>query len=143
MQRLIAIIAILGLSTALHAAPVASKLYGSWRIAGVADAQETASMTSDDADKLAGKEFLVAHDRVQFEGEVCQGPQFKATRHRTREMFRREYRFEPQDMGLPDPVTQVEISCKNPVIYFVYLKRNNALILYWKGFFLNAVRQQH
>ena len=57
-------------------------------------------------------------------------------------MFRREYHVEPNGMGLPDPVTQIKVNCENPVDYFFYVKGRDALVFYWKGFFLNAVRQR-
>lgn len=99
-------------------------------------------MSSDDADKLAGTSFVIAPNRVQFDDEVCQRPQFKTTRQRTRQLFRRDYRFEPQNMGLPDPVTQIKVNCENPIDYYIYIKSKDALIFYWKGFFLNAIRQR-
>ena len=142
MKRLYVAIALLGFSTVLHAASVASRLYGNWQVSSVADSQDTTSMSSDDADKLVGANFLIAPDRVQFGVDICQKPRFMATHQRTRQLFRRDYRFEPKNMGLPDPVTQVKVSCENPVDYFIYVKGKDALVFYWKGFFLNAIRQR-
>ena len=99
-------------------------------------------MSSDDADKLVGMNFLIAPDHVQFGDGVCQKPRFTTTHQRTRQLFRQDYRFEPKNIGLPDPVTQVKVSCENPVNYFIYVKGKDGLVFYWKGFFLNAIRQR-
>lgn len=143
MKQVYTTILLLGFSAALHAAPYdGARLYGNWRVTGVADSQETTSMSSDDADKLVGTDLVIAPDHVQFGDDICQKPSFTATRQRTRPLFRRDYRFEPKDMGLPDPVTQIKIDCTNPVDYFIYIKGRNALIFYWQGFFLEAIRKR-
>lgn len=99
-------------------------------------------MSSDDADKLVGRNLLIAPDHVQFGADVCQHPRFITSHQRTRQLFRRDYRFEPKNIGLPDPVTQVKVQCDNLVDYFIYVKGKDALLFYWKGFFLNATRQR-
>ena len=130
------------LSAASYAASVKNTIHGTWTVTSIADSQDTTSMSSDDADKLVGHLLKIAADRVQFDDDVCRRPSFKTSRQQTRQLFRRDYRFEPQTIGLPDPVTEIKISCENPVSYFVYLKGKDSLVFYWKGFFLNAVRRR-
>lgn len=142
MRRLFLAGALILLTSDSCAAPVTNAIHGTWTVTGIADSQDTTSMSSDDADKLVGHLLRIASDRVEFDDDVCKKPSFKKSRQQTRQLFRRDYRFEPRTLGLPDPVTEIKIGCENPVSYFVYLKGKDSLVFYWKGFFLNAVRRK-
>jgi hypothetical protein len=116
-----------------------SVVLGRWAVTGTADAQETTSLSSDDVDKLVGANFVVTPESVQFADEKCDKPVFKLTRHSTAGFFRREYRLDPRNMRLPDPVTEVAIVCLAPSpISFVYVRDKRHIVFFWRGFFLNA-----
>lgn len=142
MNRVWILVASLCTSLAVHGATVEEGLYGSWKVDAAVDSQDTASISSDDVDRLTGKQLLITSKLVQFDDETCEKPQFKTSRKRTARMFRQDYRFSPKYTGLPDPVVEVKVSCANPVDYFIYLKNKSTIVFYWKGFFLSAVRQQ-
>ncbi|HWW72747.1 MAG TPA: hypothetical protein VN089_22615 [Duganella sp.] len=123
-------------------AEAGSVLIGRWTVTGTADAQETTSLSSDDADKLAGTELVVAPESVRFSDETCDKPIFKQTRQSAASFFRREYKIDPIHLRLPHLVAEIEIVCQAPSpISFVYLKDKRHIVFYWKGFFLNAEKR--
>lgn len=114
-------------------------LIGRWTVTGTADAQDTTSLSSDDVDKLTGTELVVTPESVRFSDETCDEPIFKQSRQTTASFFRREYKMDPKRLRLPKRVTEIEINCQAPSpISFVYFKDKRHLVIYWKGFFLNA-----
>ncbi|MDC8760550.1 hypothetical protein [Janthinobacterium fluminis] len=116
-----------------------SALFGRWVVTGTADAQETTSLSSDDADKLTGTDFIVTAESVRFSDEICDKPKFKQASYGTAVFFRREYKLDPRKLRLPDPVTEITIDCLAPSpISFVYIKDKRHIVFFWKGFFLNA-----
>ncbi|HEX8611754.1 MAG TPA: hypothetical protein VF800_10760 [Telluria sp.] len=119
-----------------------SALTGRWTVTGIAGAQETTSLSSDEADQLKGRDFVVTSASVHFADETCEKPTFIRTRHSTAVFFRREYKLDPRSMRLPDSVTEIAIQCHAPSpINFVYLRDKRHMVLFWRGFFLNATRR--
>ncbi|NHZ66939.1 hypothetical protein [Massilia genomosp. 1] len=118
-----------------------SAVPGRWTVTGTAGAQETTSLSSDDVDKLVGTDFVVTAESMQFAGEKCDKPTFKQSRHNTTNFFWREFKFDPRSMRLPDPVTEIAIDCLPPSsITFVYVRDKRHIVFLWRGFFLDAKR---
>lgn len=119
-----------------------SAVLGRWTVTGTAGAQQTTSLSSDEVDRLIGTNFVVTPGSVQFSDEKCDKPAFKQARHDTAGFFRREYKLDPRNMRLPDPVTEIAIDCLAPSpISFVYIRDKRHIVFFWRGFFLNAERE--
>lgn len=140
-HRIAALAALLAISSAA-AAPLDADLTGHWKIVGTADAQQTTSLSSDDADQLVGEELIVAPSSLTFHGETCSNPSFKRSRRHTVPFFLREYKLDPKNLKLPDPVVEVSIVCDQASpINFIYLQGRRRIVFFWRGFFLNASKQ--
>ncbi len=130
-------------SAQAFAAANGSQLHGHWKITGIAGAQDTTSLSSDQADLLAGSILDIGADSIGFNGETCHQPSLTVSRHNKQRFFRREFNFDPIGMPLPDIVTEFRIDCKNPSpIHFIYVRDKRQILFYWKGFFLNAVKER-
>ncbi|MCG2586616.1 hypothetical protein [Massilia sp. TS11] len=130
--------------TNLSANPIQVKLTGNWKITEVLDNQETVSLSDEEAKSLIGTKMIVTADRIQFGGADCRVPQYKTEKHKMYAYFVKEFNFEPKRLPLPDAVTEIQVTCQDPVgIDFIYVRDQRQIVLYWKGFFLNAVRQAH
>lgn len=91
---------------------------------------------------LKGRDFIVSAEAVLFDGESCMAPTFQQSRHATATFFRREYRMDPNPMRLPDPVSEIEIACRQPSpISYVYMRDQRHIVIFWRGFFLNAEKR--
>lgn len=139
MTKFLAFILALGISIGVHAEKMAPHLYGRWKIIGVADAQESTSLSSDQVDLLTGTELIIAPKYVRFNGQVCKKPNYTLTRQHTQTFFRKSYVLDPKNLLLPDDVLEIQTNCENPTeINFIYVQNKRKIIFYWKGFFLRA-----
>jgi hypothetical protein len=134
------------IAVALHCTAFAgttdANLYGRWKVTGVAGAQNTTSLSSDEIDKLKGDEFVIDAQTIRFAGEECAHPQMTKSIHSTESFFRREYKISPKGLNLPDPVTEFEVACDAPSpISYIYVRDGKVIVFFWNGFFLNATRQ--
>lgn len=142
MKRILLSILLLNVAAGAYAGTVGASLIGHWKVTGVVGAQETTSLSSDQADALAGKELVVAADSIQFNGDACVNPAPKATRHSRDHFFWREYKLDPKELPLPSTVTEFKTNCANlSSINFIYVRDRRQIVFFWKGFFLNAVKQ--
>ncbi|NHZ95858.1 hypothetical protein [Massilia sp. CCM 8734] len=142
MKPLILCFALL-FSQATHAVRPDRNLYGVWKISAVLDNQETTSQSSDEASKLVGTTLVIDPKRVRFGKADCVNPSFKVAQRRFYSYFVKHYNFEPTKLPLPDKVREITVKCREPVgINFIYVRDREQLVLYWEGYFLNAVRQQ-
>lgn len=141
MRKQLCCIAFLSISIGANAEKMDTHIYGQWKITGVADAQETTSLSSDQADLLKGLNLVIAPKTVQFNGDVCTHPVFTVSRQNTMTFFLKAYKFDPKNLLLPDQVSEIQINCKNfSEINFLYIQNRRKIIFYWKGFFLRAVK---
>ncbi|MBJ7312874.1 hypothetical protein ACFOLJ_00380 [Rugamonas sp. CCM 8940] len=133
---------VLLVSLNVGAASAVGSLEGKWKISKVLDSQQTTSLSDDEVSKLIGKDLLIESKHIQFDSAVCVNPKLKTERHRMYAHFIKEYNFEPKHLPLPDTVTEIQIECDDPVgIDFLYIRDKRQVVLFWKGFFLNAVKQ--
>lgn len=142
MKSITACFLLLAMSAALPVEAGNANVFGRWKVAQVVGHQDTTSLSSDQAEKLIGEELIIEPESVRFSGDLCEKPRFISTRKRTYKMFRDDYKFEPKNIQLPDPVTEIKADCRNPSsVHYFYVKDKNRIIFYWEGFFLSAVRQ--
>jgi hypothetical protein len=114
MKRFFSMMVLMCMHALLYVASTEVAIYGTWQVTGVADSQDTTSMSSEDADSLVGRDLHIATNQIQFDDDICRKPSFHVSRQHTRQLFRRDFRFDPMTIALPDPVTEIKISCENP-----------------------------
>ncbi|UOD27981.1 hypothetical protein INH39_21175 [Massilia violaceinigra] len=130
------------LTQATYAARLDRHYYGEWKITAVLDSQESTSLSDDEAGRLVGTRLVIAPDRVRFGKADCMHPSFKVAQRRFYPYFVKQYNFEPKKLPLPDKVREITVTCREPVgINFIYVRDREQLVLYWEGYFLNAVKQ--
>lgn len=117
----------------VRGAPVA----GEWRLTAVLDSSDVAAMDDEDAQRMVGQIVVIAPERTVIGTHVCGPSQFKVTRERTREHLREAAHASSDKLGLPDPVTVVQLSCTH-----VLVKTADSVVIYWDGYFFEAQRVQ-
>lgn len=108
---------------------------GNWRLTAVLDSSDITALDDDQAQRLVGKMFTIAQDKVQLGDRTCARPDFEVTVAERDEFFARQAHVSAAKLGLPDPVTAVHLNCT-----YVYKKAPDKLVVHWKGFFFDAVR---
>lgn len=108
---------------------------GSWKLTAVLDSSEISALDDDEAKQLIGHVITISQDKVQLDDRVCDSPGFEVTKAETYKLFREEAHASAKKLGLPNPVTAIEVSCTD-----VFIKSRNRLVVHWKGFFFDAVR---
>ncbi|HEX8614500.1 MAG TPA: hypothetical protein VF800_24740 [Telluria sp.] len=130
-------------SHATHAAQPDRNFYGVWKITAVLDSQETTSLSDEEASKLVGTPLVIEPKRVRFGNADCVNPSFNVAQRRFYSYFVKQYNFEPKKLPLPDQVREITVKCERPVgIDFIYVRDREQLVVYWEGYFLNAVKQK-
>lgn len=119
-----------------HAAdPDYADLLGTWRLTKVLDSSEISSLDDKEAARLVGKTFVIARDKVSLAGETCKEPEFEHHFEDTVRYLREEAHAASGKLGLPEVVEVIDLACTE-----VLRKNHNRLVLYWKGFFFDAVK---
>lgn len=119
-----------------HAAQPNDDILGRWRITKVLDSSDIAALDGKEAAALVGKIFIVDPDKVSLAGEVCKEPDFNRHYEDTVRYLREEAHASSWKLGLPEVVPIVDLSCAEALT-----KGYNKIVVYWKGFFFDAVRQ--
>jgi hypothetical protein len=117
------------------AAQPGAEVIGKWKFTSVLDATEIASIDEQQARKLIGKTMIILKDGARFGNEVCGAASFETKRVEPKLYLREEANITSSNLGLPNPVTVVDISCTQ-----VFIKKPNHAVIYWDGFFFGAVR---
>lgn len=107
---------------------------GKWRLTAVLDSSEISALDDAQAQKRVGQVLSIGADRVQLGKDFCEAPSFEATRAETDEYLYRHARATGDNLGLPNPVTVVNLGCMD-----VYQKPPK-LVVHWQGVFFEAVR---
>ena len=124
-------------SAPVDAAQPGHDVVGKWKISAVLDSAEMTSIDETQARKLLGHVMTISKDGVRFDGEACGAPNFDARRVDPNLYLREEARIGAAKLGLPNPVTVVDLSCT-----VAFLKKPNRLVVHWEGFFFDAVRMR-
>lgn len=107
---------------------------GRWQLTAVLDSSEISALDDAEAEQLIGKVLDIRADRVTLGKRSCDAPSFEVTQAETDEYLHRHARAYSDDLGLPNPVTVVNIGCMD-----VYLKPPK-LVVHWQGVFFEARR---
>lgn len=117
--------------------PDYAELAGTWKLTKVLDSSEIASIDDKEAAQLVGKFLLIERDKISLAGETCKDPEFERHYEDTARYLREEAHASSARLGLPEVVMVIDLSCTEAL-----LKADNKIVIYWKGFFFDAVRQE-
>lgn len=115
-----------------------AELLGAWRLTKVLDSSEISSISDKEAEELVGKTLVIERDQISLAGETCKAPEFERHYEDTARYLREEAHAASGRLGLPEVVMVVDLSCTEAL-----LKSYDKIVIYWKGFFFDAVRQAH
>lgn len=115
-----------------------SELMGTWTLTQVLDSSSIASIDDAQAAALVGKVLVIAPDKVTVAGESCRRPPTFTRHYEDAAQYVRETAHAPVGrLGIPTTVEAVELSCTE-----AFIKGYNRIVVYWKGFFFDAVKQE-
>jgi hypothetical protein len=114
---------------------VGRNVIGKWRFTAVLDAGDIASIDEQQARRLVGKIFSISRKNVVFGDRDCGAPELEAERVETRTYLRGQAHASAKKLGLPNPVTVVDVACT-----VVFVKNPDRLVIHWDGWFFDAVR---
>jgi hypothetical protein len=112
-------------------------ILGTWKLIKVLDSSEISALDDKEAGKLIGKMLVIRPDKVTLAGESCDDPEFERHYEDTAKYLREEAHAAAGRLGLPEVVTVVDLACTEAL-----MKGYNKIVVYWKGFFFEAVKQQ-
>lgn len=119
-----------------HAADAIERsVTGEWRFTAALDGAGIAALDENEAKKLLGQVFVIRKDKVRFQDFDCGETEFAAQKVAPALHVREEFHASANKLGLPDPVTVVDLSCTS-----VFVKKQNRLVIFWQGWFFDAVR---
>lgn len=118
-----------------QAAQPGREVIGRWKFTAVLDLAEMASMDEKGARQLLGHVIAIRKQGARFDNEVCQPPAFETKRVEPNIYLKQEAGVDNSKLRLPNPVTVVDISCTQ-----VYVRRPDHAVIFWNGFFFEAVR---
>lgn len=110
---------------------------GNWKLTKVLDSSTITALDDEQAEHLIGEVFSIEANRIRLGDRTCDNPNFEVTVAETKEFFLRQAHASATKLGLTNPVTAVHVDCT-----FVYKKPPDRLVVHWKGYFFDAVRQR-
>lgn len=108
---------------------------GQWLFTKPIDSADIASLDEREAAQLVGHIFTIRKDKVAFGKEDCGDTGFEAQKVEPTLYLRKGWNSKVEGLKLPNPVTAVQISCTT-----VFILNRNRLVIFWKGWFFDAVR---
>lgn len=111
-------------------------ILGSWTLTKVLDSSQISSLDDKEAARLVGKTLVIGKAKVTLAGETCEDPEFGRHYEDTVRYLREEAHAASGRLGLPSTVTVIDLACTEAL-----LKGHDRIVLYWKGFFFDAVKQ--
>jgi hypothetical protein len=110
---------------------------GTWLLTKVLDQAEVTAMDDKQAAKLIGRTLVIRPDGIIFSGEPCQRSDVERHKEDAAKYVRENYHAPIGRLGLPATVTVVDLTCTEAL-----LKSKNKMVVFWDGFFFDAVKQQ-
>jgi len=110
-------------------------ILGSWKLTKVLDSSQISSLDDKEAARLVGKTLVIEKAKVTLAGETCEDPEFERHYEDTVRYLREEAHAASGRLGLPSTVTVIDLACTEAL-----LKGHDRIVLYWKGFFFDAVK---
>jgi hypothetical protein len=144
-RLLISLALVLAGAASAHADALDAQLFGHWKIASVADfAQIVADTDVAHSKRLIGADLVVERDHIRFAGEDCKKPAFTVEKKTLAQAFTIGFQMrDTTKLRLPDPVTEIEVTCENATDFSLFYVRGKGHIVFvWSGIFFNAVKQR-
>jgi hypothetical protein len=124
------------MSPSAHASDsIERRVTGEWRFIAALDGAEIVSLDEREAQQLLGQVFTIRKDKVKFGKMDCGETEFEAQKVEPRLHLREAFHASSKELGLPIPVTVVDLSCTS-----VFITKPNHLVIFWQGWFFDAVR---
>jgi hypothetical protein len=119
-----------------HAAAPGHEIIGKWKLTSVLDGTNVVSMDEKQAHKLLGHIFTIRKEGAEFDKYICGRPDFDTESVEPNLYLKRTDPYvTAKSLALPSPVTVIDISCTT-----VFIKNENRLVIFWSGFYFDAVR---
>jgi len=114
------------------------RVSGQWKFIAALFGAEIVALDEHEAKKLIGHIFIISKRKVRFDDRDCGETEFDAQKVEPNLHLRKAFHADAEKLGLPNPVTVVDLSCTS-----VFIKGANRLVIAWQGWFLEAVRVKH
>jgi hypothetical protein len=111
------------------------RVTGEWRFTAALDGAEIASLEENEAQQLLGQVFTIRKEQVKFGKMDCGKTAFEARKVEPQLHLREAFHASSKQLGMPTPVTVVDLSCTS-----VFITKPNHLVIFWQGWFFDAVR---
>ena len=108
---------------------------GKWRVTAALDSADVASLDEREARQLVNRVLTISREKVRFGTHACGPSTFEAESVEPRLFLRQQFRASGENLRLPNPVTVVKLSCTA-----VFIKNPDKLLIFWDGWFFDAVR---
>ena len=111
------------------------RVTGEWKFTAALDGAQIVSLDEREAQQLLGQVFAIRKDKVKFGKMDCGETKFEGQKVEPRLHLREAFHASSKELGLPNPVTVVDLSCTS-----VFITKPNHLVIFWQGWFFDAVR---
>jgi len=129
------------IGTALPAYAVGLPDYGvigKWRVTKALDSADISSLDDQEASQLIGRIFTINRKTVKLgRADDCLPPGFEAQLVETTGYVRKWAHASAENLGLPNPVTVVDLGCTS-----AFIKNRQRIVVFWKGWFFDAKRMR-
>jgi len=120
---------------AFAASDAGRQALGEWRLTAALDSSEITALDEREAQQLVGALVSIRRDGVRIGGQQCAAPSLRAESVVPKLYLREQAHADAAKLGLPDPVTVVELGCT-----VVFLKNPRRLVVHWRGWFFDALK---
>lgn len=121
--------------TANAADSTQQNVIGQWKLTAALDSADITSLDDYEAQKLLGRTLTINKKHLKFGERTCTSPDFSAKVVEPSLYLREHYHASASQLGLPNPVTIVHLECTS-----AFIKNRNRLVIFWQGWFFDAVR---
>lgn len=135
MLSFIALVAMIALPCAQASDSIERRVSGKWRFVAALDGAEIVSLDERYAQQLLDQIFTIGKNKVKFGKVDCGETEFESQKVEPRLHLRNAFHASSKELGLPNPVTVVDLSCTS-----VFITKPNHLVIFWQGWFFDAVR---
>lgn len=109
---------------------------GKWRLMKALDSADISALDDQGAQQLVGQVFTISKDTVKVgTADDCLPPGFEANIVEPESYVRKWAHASAEHLGLPNPVTVVDLGCTN-----AFIKSQKRIVVFWKGWFFDAKR---
>ena len=135
---MVSAIAALPVAAAHAASNQEQGVVGKWRLVTVLDSADISSLDDQGARQFVGRVLTISKKTVKV-GPVddCLPPGFEAKIVEPNWYVREWAHASARQLGLPNPVTVVDLGCTN-----AFIKSPQPIVVFWKGRFFDAERMR-